>query len=253
MVSVDLGSITETLFESELFGHVKGAFTDAHTDHTGLFEQANGGTIFLDEIGNTPLHLQAKLLRVLQNRTITRVGDTAARPIDIRLICATNMDLAQMVREGTFREDLYYRINTVHLEIPPLRERRDDIGEFAQYFLKMYAAKYRRNVRELSAEAVKELELRHWSGNVRELQNCIEKAVILSEGEVLTPEDLNLPPLASEAAAEHNAPGASTLMDVEEKTIREAIEKFDGNMSLVAKNLGISRPTLYNKLKKYNI
>ena len=253
MVSVDLGSITETLFESELFGHVKGAFTDAHTDHTGLFEQANGGTIFLDEIGNTPLHLQAKLLRVLQNRTITRVGDTAARPIDIRLICATNMDLAQMVREGTFREDLYYRINTVHLEIPPLRERRDDIGEFAQYFLKMYAAKYRRNVRELSAEAVKELELRHWSGNVRELQNCIEKAVILSEGEVLTPEDLNLPPLASEAAAEQNAPGASTLMDVEEKTIREAIEKFDGNMSLVAKNLGISRPTLYNKLKKYNI
>ena len=253
LVNVDLGSITETLFESELFGHVKGAFTDAHTDRTGLFEQANGGTIFLDEIGNTPLHLQAKLLRVLQNRTITRVGESVARPIDIRLICATNMDLAKMVREGTFREDLYYRINTVHLQIPPLRERREDIGEFAAYFLKMYASKYRRSVRAISDEALKELEIRHWSGNVRELQNCIEKAVILSDGELLTAEDLNLPPLSAENAAEQNAREASTLMDVEEKTIREAIEKFDGNMSLVAKNLGISRPTLYNKLKKYNI
>jgi two-component system, NtrC family, response regulator HydG len=253
MVSVDLGSITETLFESELFGHVKGAFTDAHTDRTGLFEQANGGTIFLDEIGNTPLHLQAKLLRVLQNRTITRVGESTERPIDIRLICATNMDLAQMVREGTFREDLYYRINTVHLRLPPLRERRCDIGEFARFFLRMYAAKYRRSVRDLSDEALKELELRHWSGNVRELQNCIEKAVILSDGELLSAEDLNLPPLAAENGPERNAGDSSTLMNVEEKTIREAIEKFGGNMSLVAKNLGISRPTLYNKLKKYNI
>ncbi len=253
MVSVDLGSITETLFESELFGHVKGAFTDAHTDRSGLFEQADGGTLFLDEIGNTPLHLQAKLLRALQNRTITRVGDNTARPIDIRLICATNMDLEQMVREGTFREDLYYRINTVHLVIPPLRERREDIGEFARHFLELYAAKYRRSVRELSPEALKALERRHWSGNVRELQNCIEKAVILSDGEVLGEEDLNLPPVREESAAEGNARGLSTLMNVEEKTIREAIERFDGNMSLVAKNLGISRPTLYNKLKKYNI
>ena len=253
MVSVDLGSITETLFESELFGHVKGAFTDAHTDRTGLFEQANGGTIFLDEIGNTPLHLQAKLLRVLQNRTITRVGESTPRPIDIRLICATNMDLEQMVREGTFREDLYYRINTVHLQIPPLRERRGDIGEFAQFFLEMYAKKYRRKVHAISEEALKELEIRHWSGNVRELQNCIEKTVILSDGEFLTPEDLNLPPLAAENPAEQDAGNSATLMNVEEKTIREAIEKFGGNMSLVAKNLGISRPTLYNKLKKYNI
>ncbi len=253
MVSVDLGSITETLFESELFGHVKGAFTDAHTDRPGLFEQADGGTLFLDEIGNTPQHLQTKLLRVLQNRTVTRVGDVTERPIDIRLICATNMDLERMVREGTFREDLYYRINTVHLVIPPLRERRGDIGEFARHFLEMYAAKYRRSARDLSPEALKALEGRHWSGNVRELQNCIEKAVILSEGEVLTEEDLNLPPVREESAAEGNSRGLSTLMNVEEKTIREAIEKFDGNMSLVAKNLGISRPTLYNKLKKYNI
>ena len=182
MVCVDAGALTETLFESELFGHVKGAFTDAHTDHTGKFEQADGGTLFLDEIGNIPLHLQAKLLRAIQNRTITRVGDTKAIPIDIRLICATNKNLEAMVRNGEFREDLYYRINTMHLHLPALRQRPDEVIPLAEMFLRKYAEKYRRNVEGLSLDAEEKLKTHRWSGNIRELQNCIEKAVILSEG-----------------------------------------------------------------------
>lgn len=253
MVCVDLGAITETLFESELFGHVKGAFTDAHTDHVGLFEQADGGTLFLDEIGNTPLHLQAKLLRALQNRTVTRVGDTVAHPIDIRLICATNMDLERMMREGRFREDLYYRINTVHLHIPALRERRNDIELFVDAFVSQYASKYHREVRHVSADALEQLKLRHWSGNVRELQNCIEKAVILCDGPIMQVSDLQLPPMIATVTASVNAGADNPLECAEEQTIRAAVAKYNGNMSLVAKSLGISRPTLYNKLRKYNI
>lgn len=252
MVSVDVGAITETLFESELFGHVKGAFTDAHADHIGKFEQANGGTLFLDEIGNIPPHLQAKLLRVLQNRSITRVGDTKAIPIDIRLICATNKDIARMVRDGEFREDLYYRINTMHLHLPALRDRSDEIIPLAEMFISTYAAKYRRSVTDLDDEAKALLMGHRWSGNIRELQNCIEKAVIMSDGELLTAADLQLTP-EKEAHDADRSQGGETLEMAEEKAIRAAMARFGGNLSMVAKSLEISRPTLYTKLKKYNI
>lgn len=252
MVSVDLGALTETLFESELFGHVKGAFTDAHTDHIGKFEQADGGTLFLDEVGNIPLHLQAKLLRALQNRTVTRVGDTKAIPVDIRLICATNKDLEKMIRDGEFREDLYYRINTMHLHLPALRERPDEIVPLAELFIDRYAVKYRREVKGLAPEAAAILKGYRWNGNIRELQNCIEKAVILSEGETLEARDIQLAPVQN-AVTESGMSGEDTLDQAEEKTIRAAMSRFGGNLSMVARSLSISRPTLYAKLKKYNI
>ncbi len=259
MVSVDVGAITETLFESELFGHIKGAFTDAVADKTGKFELANGGTLFLDEIGNIPLHLQGKLLRVLQNRCVCKVGDTRQIPIDIRLICATNMDLEQMVKEGKFREDLYYRINTVHIKLPPLRERTDEIKSLACSFLKTYAAKYRRAVTGIESEALMALKLSRWNGNIRELKNCIEKAVILSEGENLTLSDLSMEQVSGSVMSGNPASvsvsdfSSETLEMAEERTIRAAMERFNGNLSMVAKSLDISRPTLYAKLKKYNI
>ena len=259
MVSVDLGAITESLLESELFGHVKGAFTDAHADHTGKFEQANGGTLFLDEIGNIPLHLQAKLLRVLQNRCVTKVGDTRQIPIDIRLVCATNMDIAQMIRDGRFREDLYYRINTMQVMLPPLRERRDEIKELALSFLRTYAAKYGRDVNAIDPQVLDSLRLHRWSGNIRELKNTIEKAVIMSDGDTLKMEDLQLCILAGGQQSAADQPKAAmeyygeTLEMQEEKTIRAAMEKCGGNLTLVAKTLNISRPTLYSKLKKYGI
>ena len=250
MVAVDAGAITETLFESELFGHVKGAFTDAHTDHVGKFEQADGGTLFLDEIGNIPLHLQAKLLRAIQNRSIVRVGGTEAKPVDIRLICATNMDLEQLVREGRFREDLYYRINTVHIALPALRERREDIVPLAQLFLEQFAQKYHRPLSGLDPSAKAALENARWNGNIRELQNVIEKAVILSEGSELTAKDLD-------ARSENVIPGPTGNLhhnaQEEERLVREAMDRTDGNISAAAKMLGVSRPTLYAKLKKYGL
>jgi two-component system response regulator HydG len=252
MVNVDAGALTETLFESELFGHVKGAFTDAHTDHVGKFELADGGTLFLDEIGNIPLHLQAKLLRVIQNRNVVRVGDTTEIPIDIRLICATNKDLEKMVAEGEFREDLYYRINTIHLHLPPLRERIDEIEPLAKLFLGIFAKKYRRNVSEISEEALELLKSHPWSGNIRELRNCIEKAVILSEGAVLTPKEVELKSIQSDSGSREIS-SEDSLEETEKKAIMAAIGRFGGNLSMVAKSLGISRPTLYAKLKKYNI
>ena len=252
MVCVDAGAVTETLFESELFGHVKGAFTDAHSDHIGKFEQADGGTLFLDEIGNIPLHLQAKLLRAIQDRSITRVGDTKAIPIDIRLICATNKNIEQMVRDGEFREDLYYRINTMHLHLPALRERRDEIVPLAEMFIARYADKYRRSVSGLTPEAAELLKSHYWSGNIRELQNCIEKAVILCDGNIISASDVELQAMkAVQSTAEMS--GKETLEETEEKTIRAALNRFGGNLSMVAKSLDISRPTLYAKLKKYNI
>jgi transcriptional regulator with PAS, ATPase and Fis domain len=251
MVAVDAGAITETLFESELFGHVKGAFTDAHTDHVGKFEQADGGTLFLDEIGNIPLHLQAKLLRVIQSRSVVRVGGSQAIPVNIRLICATNMDLEQLVREGRFREDLYYRINTVHIALPALRERREDIVPLAERFIGQFAEKYHRPLTGLDDSAKMVLESGRWSGNIRELQNCIEKAVILSEGTTLTAKDIQL------EQAKAGAPAAGTLKEVsdaeEERLVREAVERSNGNISAAAKMLGVSRPTLYAKMKKYNL
>lgn len=249
MVAVDAGAITETLFESELFGHVKGAFTDAHTDHAGKFEQADGGTLFLDEIGNIPPHLQAKLLRAIQNRSIVRVGGSESRPVNIRLICATNMNLEQLVAEGRFREDLYYRINTVHIALPPLRERKEDIVPLAQLFLDRMAKKYHRPLTGITPEAAELLKAQRWSGNIRELQNCIEKAVILSEGNELSAKDIQLDRAA--------APSVTTIKAVseaeEELLVRDAMDRTGGNISAAAKMLGVSRPTLYAKLKKYGL
>ena len=244
MVAVDAGAITETLFESELFGHVKGAFTDAHTDHIGKFEQADGSTLFLDEIGNIPPHLQAKLLRAIQSRSIVRVGGSEAKPVDIRLICATNMDLEAQVREGRFREDLFYRINTVRLALPPLRERKEDIVPLAEIFLERFAQKYHRQLDGITPEAGELLKSHRWGGNIRELQNCIEKAVILSDGKELTARDIQL----------DARPENPLRNDVEEeRLVRDAMQRSRGNISAAAKLLGVSRPTLYAKLKKYGL
>ena len=244
MVAVDAGAITETLFESELFGHAKGAFTDAHTDHVGKFEQADGGTLFLDEIGNIPLHLQAKLLRVIQNRSVVRVGGSQSIPVNIRLICATNMDLEALVREGRFREDLYYRINTVHIALPPLRDRKEDIFPLAERFVAKFAEKYHRPLTGLDESAKLVLEKERWSGNIRELQNRIEKGVILSEGKYLTAKDIQT-----------DSPAGNLSHDTaeEERLVREAVLRCNGNISAAAKSLGISRPTLYAKMKKYGL
>lgn len=250
MVCVDLGAVTETLFESELFGHVKGAFTDARSDHAGKFEQADGGTLFLDEVGNIPLHLQAKLLRALQNRSVTRVGGSRSIPVDIRLICATNMDLPRMVAEGRFREDLWYRINTTEIHLPPLRERRDEILPLAGMFLAEFAGKYGRVARTFSRDAADALVNARWNGNIRELRNVIEKATIVSESETISAADLSLSANDSSGPA---VTGEETLEQMEERMIRAAVRKFNGNLSLVARSLDISRPTLYSKLKKYNI
>ena len=254
MVAVDAGAITETLFESELFGHVKGAFTDAHTDHAGKFEQADGGTLFLDEIGNIPLHLQAKLLRVIQNRSVVRVGGSQAIPVNIRLICATNMDLEQLVREGRFREDLYYRINTVHITLPPLRERKEDIVPLAQLFLERFARKYRRPLTGIAPDAAQALSAARWSGNIRELQNVIEKAVILSDATDLTVKDLGTDFSAPLRSGRNDGSSHAVIpSEVEESRVREAVERCNGNISAAAKMLGISRPTLYAKMKKYGL
>lgn len=252
MVSVDAGAIPDTLFESELFGHVKGSFTDAYTDQVGKFEQAEGGTLFLDEIGNIPLSMQAKLLRVLQNRTVTRLGDTKSIPVNIRLVCATNRDLAGLVADGRFREDLYYRINTLHLHLPALRDRPGDIVPLAHRFIGEFNRKYHREVTGITPEGEAALKSCPWKGNIRELRNCIEKAVILSDHADLTPDDLQIPKegLPMETGT---ADRIETLEEAEEKAIRAAMDKYSGNLSLVAKALEISRPTLYSKLKKYGI
>ena len=248
MVAVDAGAIPETLFESELFGHEKGAFTDARSDRAGKFEQADGGTLFLDEIGNLPLHLQAKLLRVLQSRSVVRLGAAAEIPVDIRLICATNLDLEQQVRAGLFREDLYYRIHTLRLELPPLRERRDDIVPLAEQFAARFAARYHRPVEGLDDGAKEALVQCRWNGNIRELQNVVEQAVILAEGRLIGRGDLQLGPVGTGALQMRQAGG-----DGEERMVREAMERAGWNISAAARMLGVSRPTLYAKLKKYNL
>ncbi|MCR5433905.1 MAG: sigma-54 dependent transcriptional regulator [Bacteroidaceae bacterium] len=251
MVAVDAGAIPETLFESELFGHVKGAFTDAHSDHVGKFEQADGGTLFLDEIGNIPLHLQAKLLRAIQNRSIVRVGGTEAHPVNIRLICATNMNLEELVREGRFREDLYYRINTVHIALPPLRERKEDIVPLAEIFLSRFAEKYHRTRGMLDESAIRALKNHSWGGNIRELQNCVEKAIIMTEGNILSEKDMQLDqPLILKT---YGTPVRVLSEADEERMVRDAMQRTGGNISAAAKLLGVSRPTLYAKLKKYGL
>ena len=249
LVTVDMGAITETLFESELFGHVKGAFTDAHADRAGKFEAADQGTLFLDEIGNLPYHLQAKLLTVLQRRSIVRVGSNTPIPVDIRLICATNRDLERMVARGEFREDLLYRINTIHLEIPPLRERPEDILPLVEQFIRRFSAQYKKPASTLD-EAARQRLLRHpWKGNIRELEHAIEKAVIISDDAVLPAEVFQLPHPAEPAS---DSP-ASTLEEMERRMISQALDTCGGNLSAVAAQLGITRQTLYNKMKKYNL
>ena len=250
MVCVDAGAVTETLFESEMFGHVKGAFTDAKSDHAGKFEQADGGTLFLDEIANIPLQSQAKLLRAIQSRSITRVGDTRSIPVDIRLICATNADIPALIRDGLFREDLYYRLNTISITLPPLRRRADSIVPLAENFLGEFASKYGRSVTGFSPAAKAELQGYSWPGNVRELRGCVEKAVILSEGETI--DSLGLSSSVGGQGSDEIS-SSDTIESVEEKAIRSAMTRCNGNLSLVAKSLKISRPTLYAKLKKYGI
>lgn len=247
LVSVDMGAITETLFESELFGHVKGAFTDARESRPGKFEVADKGSLFLDEIGNLSFHLQAKLLAAIQNRQISRIGSNQAVPVDIRLICATNKNLENMVREGLFREDLLYRINTIQIEVPPLRERGQDVLVLADFFLKKYASKYNKPNLKINQQAQEKLLKYNWPGNIRELQHTVEKAVILSDNNILKPEDFFMRPVSS---IQNHATGL-TLEEMEKKMIAQAIEKTQGNLSAAAEQLGITRQTLYNKMKRF--
>lgn len=250
LVPVDMGAITETLFESELFGHVKGAFTDARTDRPGKFEAATDGTLFLDEIGNLSYHLQAKLLTALQRRSIVRVGSNKPIPINIRLISATNRDLQEMVRKEQFREDLLYRINTIHVQIPSLRERVEDIVPLSEIFLRKYAGIYGKPTMSLSAEAAEKLKAQPWYGNIRELEHTLEKAVIISEGNTLQGNDFDFSNQADPPKSEREV---TTLEEMEYTMIKNAMNKYNGNLSLVASQLGISRQTLYNKIKRYEL
>ncbi len=246
LVSVDMGAITETLFESELFGHVKGAFTDARENRQGKFEIADKGTLFLDEIGNLSFHLQAKLLAAIENRQVTRIGSNNAIPIDIRLICATNRNLESMVRDGLFREDLLYRINTIQIELPPLRKRGNDIIMLAEFFLRKYTLKYNKSDMRINQHALDKLMNYSWPGNIRELQNTIEKAVILSDSQVIKHEDLYLRPAEEISSLDP----VIRLEEMEERLIRAALDKNNGNLTAAAEQLGITRQTLYNKLNK---
>ena len=252
LVKVDVGALTETLFESELFGHKKGAFTDAREDRIGRFEAANNSTLFLDEIGNIPLHLQAKLLSVLQNRQVIRLGSNEPIAIDIRLICATNMPLSELANESRFRKDLIYRINTVEITVPPLRKRGNDIILLARHFSKLYSKKYMKPTLELDTKAMEKLMNHHYPGNVRELQYIIERAVIMSDGDTLEAKDLLFSPIESTMAAVAETV-ETKLSDVEKNTILKVIEKHNGNITRAAKELGLTRTALYRRLSKYDI
>ncbi|MDN5200153.1 sigma-54 dependent transcriptional regulator [Fulvivirgaceae bacterium BMA10] len=251
-INVDLGAISQTLFESELFGHVKGAFTDAKESRAGRFEIASGGTLFLDEIGNLSMPLQAKLLTVIQNRNVVRVGSNKQIPVDIRLICATNMPIYEMVKENTFRQDLLYRVNTIEIKLPPLRERVDDIKLLAEHFLKFYAKKYNKEVRSLSQAVIKRMEKYHWPGNIRELEHALERAVIMSSEHILQPEDFYFNPI-------HHSQEEGVLLEkfnleeVERILIRKVLKKYDGNITQAAHELGLTRSSLYRRLEKYGL
>ncbi|NUO03073.1 MAG: sigma-54-dependent Fis family transcriptional regulator [Saprospiraceae bacterium] len=249
-VKVDLGALTESLFESELFGHVKGAFTDAREDRAGRFEAADGGTIFLDEIGNLPLGLQAKLLTVMQNRTITRVGSNRPRPVNVRVIAATNQNLYEAVKNRSFRQDLLYRINTIEIQIPPLRERPEDIPLLANHFLQQFAPKYKRNLNGYSPALLREMQRYGWPGNVRELQHAVERAVIMAQSNTLQPEDFFFRQSNQEGEVEL----ATMNLDEMEKTlIVKALGKYHGNITEAAQELGLTRASLYRRLEKYNL
>jgi DNA-binding NtrC family response regulator len=249
LINVDMGAVSESLFESELFGHAKGAFTDAKADKLGRFELASSGTLFLDEIGNLSLTMQAKLLSVLQTRQLIRLGDNQIREIDIRLVCATNRDLIQMVADGEFREDLLYRINTIHIDVPPLRQRGEDIAILAEFYLRKYAQKYDKPKLLFSTKTVDKLMQYNWPGNVRELQHTIEKAVIMTDNKELMADEF----LFHQSPKGKREYKALSLADMEKELIALALEHHSGNMSRIANELGVTRPTLYNKLKKYDL
>ncbi|MBD3224318.1 MAG: response regulator [Caldithrix sp.] len=251
-ISVDLGAISETLFESELFGHVKGAFTGAKEDRAGRFEVASGGTLFLDEIGNLPLSLQAKLLRVLQTHQVVRLGSNKATPIDIRLICATNMPIYKMVEENKFRQDLLYRINTVEINLPPLRERTDDIPPLIDHYVNTYSHKYNKSIRTVTPSVIKRLQKYAWPGNIRELQHAIERAVIMSDSDVLQPTDFILSPAPASSESELQV-DSYNLEHIEKLTISKALRKHGGNVSHAARELGLTRAALYRRMEKYNL
>lgn len=250
-MSVDLGSIAETLFESELFGHVKGAFTDAKADKAGRFELATKGTLFLDEIGNLSLPMQAKLLTVLERREITRVGANKSTPIDVRLVCATNNDIHKMVSEEEFRQDLLYRVNTVEIHLPPLRERTGDIPLLANHFLKIYSKKYRKKIKAISSEALKKLNQYPWPGNVRELQHAIERAIIMSDADILSPDDFFL----SQPTQKVGELSLDTfnLDEIEKHVIEKVLKQNQGNVTQAASQLGLTRTSLYRRMEKYGL
>ncbi|MCB0837449.1 MAG: sigma-54-dependent Fis family transcriptional regulator, partial [Bacteroidetes bacterium] len=250
-VNVDMGAISETLFESELFGHVKGAFTDARDNRTGRFEAADKGTLFLDEIGNLSLPLQAKLLSAIQQRKVIRVGSNKPIPVDIRLVCATNLPIKEKVAQREFRQDLLYRINTVEIHLPPLRERKEDISLLADHFIRIYSQRYDKNITGISTAALTRMEKYPWPGNIRELQHAIERAIIMTDSEILQPSDFNL--------VHVNEMGSGLQLDtynleeVEKLIIRKAITKHSGNISRAAKELGLTRTSLYRRIEKYGL
>ncbi len=248
LVTVDLGAITESLFESELFGHKQGAFTDAHNDRAGRFQAADTGTLFLDEIGNLPSSLQTKLLRVLESREVVPLGSDQPVPIDVRLISATNQPLQRLVADGVFRDDLLYRINTIDIELPPLRERLDDLPALAAHFTDLYARKYRLPAKKISASGLSALGAHHWPGNVRELSHTLERALILSEQEVLDESDFQLTP-----AAKAPAPTSLHLEENEHRMVTQALEQAGGNISHAAEKLGITRSALYRRMEKFGL
>ena len=249
-INVDLGAISENLFESELFGHVRGAFTDAKEDKPGRFELASGGTLFLDEIGNLSLPLQAKLLTVLQQRKVSRVGSGKEISVDIRLICATNMPLYVMVKEGTFRQDLLYRINTVELRMPALAERTEDIDLLVQHFMQLYGKKYQKPKMRIDQNTIAKLKKYHWPGNIRELQHAIERAIILADDHKLTADDFVLQPNRGNKRLEEDI---LDLSEMEKRLILKALDKNNGNVTRAAKDLGIDRLALYRRLQKYGL
>lgn len=250
-ISVDMGAISGSLFEGELFGHVKGAFTDAGSDRAGRFEIASGGTLFLDEIGNLPLQMQSKLLRAIETRQVVRLGSSKAIPLDIRLVCATNMNVLEMAAGNEFRQDLLYRINTVEIHLPPLRERGEDVQLLAEHFLKKYCRKYHKPLKSISPATMNKFHKYPWPGNVRELQHCMERAIILSESQVLQPEDFHFSTVStdSEGIVFENY----NLDQAEKVIIRRAIDKHKGNISQAADELGLTRASLYRRLEKYGL